>query len=101
MPITPRDPFFEESSPWMEMGTDLDLQPRPVPVIIGLIEVDLAAHILIDRALDLAAFQVDAEIQWRDRPLHPDLIIGGEDDIFNPERLVHGQSGHPESGETI
>jgi hypothetical protein len=68
----------------MKVGTDLDLQPRPVPVIIRLIKVDLAAQVLVDRALDVAPFQVDAEIQCRDRTLHPDLIIGGGDDIFNP-----------------
>jgi hypothetical protein len=77
------NPSRKEKSPLTEVATDLDLQPPPVLVIIRLVEVDLPAHVLEDRALDLAAFQVDAEIQCRNGRVHPDLISGGEDDIVN------------------
>ena len=82
----------------MEVAADLDLEPRPVLVIVRLVEVDLPAHVLEDGALDLAAFQVDAEIERRDGSFHPDLIIGGGDDIVNPGGGLRPVRGPKTSG---
>jgi hypothetical protein len=57
------------------MGADTDLLPCPVRVIVRLVEVDLAAQVLAEGTLDLAPFQVDTEVQGRDRVCHPGMIL--------------------------